>query len=136
MSAKELGIIAVAGGGQDVVGDDVADGAPSEDVDDVEADGVIRFQEADILLSSDVTGLEVRHSVLLRKSLLGHVLPLEVEEDEPAQEERQPRAKAYHHRRVQLRSNRARSLLSNTDESRRGSRREEARRPSEPLEGR
>lgn len=97
MSAKELGIIAVAGGGQDVIGDDVADGAPSEDVDDVEADGVIRFQEADILLRSDVAGLKVRHSVLLRKSLFGHVLPLKVEEHEPAQEERQSRAKAYHH---------------------------------------
>ena len=40
-SFEELGIIAVAGSGQDVVSDDVADGTPSEDVDDVEANWVV-----------------------------------------------------------------------------------------------
>lgn len=99
-SVKELGIIAVAGSGQDVVSNDVADGTPSEDVDDVEANRVVGFEEADVLLGPRVTGLEVREAVLLRH-LLRHVLPLEVEEHEPPQEEGQPCAQAYHQRWVQ-----------------------------------
>lgn len=60
----------------------MANGAPSKNVDDVKADRVIGLEEADILLSPDVTGLEVGLPVLLR-DLLCNVLSLEVEEDEP-----------------------------------------------------
>ncbi|GAB2265977.1 hypothetical protein Dimus_001008 [Dionaea muscipula] len=102
-STKEFGVVAVAGGGQDVVSDNVPDGTPREDVYDVEADGVVRLEEADVLLGPGVAGLEVGQPVLLRQPLLRHVLPLEVEEYEPPQEQRQPRAQADHHRRVQLR---------------------------------
>lgn len=99
-SVKELGIIAVAGSGQDVVSNDVANGTPSEDVDDVEANWVVGFEEANVLLGPSVAGLEVREAVLLRH-LLRHVLPLEVEEDEPPQEEGEPCAEAYHQRWVE-----------------------------------
>ncbi len=86
MKSEEVGIIAVAGGGEDVVSDDVADGSPGENVNDVETDGVVGFEEADVLLSPRIAGLEVGQSVLLG-DLLGHVLPLEIEEDEAAEEE-------------------------------------------------
>lgn len=74
----------------------MANGTPSKDVHDVEANGVVGFEEANVLLGASVAGFEVGHPVLLRQSLLGHILPLEVEEDEPPQEEGQPRAEAYH----------------------------------------
>ena len=49
-SAEELGVIAVAGGGKDVVSHDVADGAPSQDINDVETNRVVGFEEAYVLL--------------------------------------------------------------------------------------
>lgn len=102
MFSKEAGVVAIAGGGKNIVGDDVADGAPGEDIDDVESHGVVGFEEADVFLGADVAGFEVGNAVLLRH-LLRHVFPLEVEEHEPAQEQGQPSAQADHHRRVQLR---------------------------------
>lgn len=56
----------------------MADGSPCEDVDDVEADGVVGLEDAGELLGALVAGLEVRLAVL-RGDLLRHVLPLEVE---------------------------------------------------------
>ncbi|XBH70683.1 hypothetical protein VPH35_098293 [Triticum aestivum] len=104
-SAEEGWVVSVAGGGEDVVGDDVADGAPGEDVDEVEADGVVGLEDARELLGALVAGLEVGLAVLLG-DLLRHVLPLEVEEDEAAHHQRQPRAEADHHRRLQRRPRR------------------------------
>lgn len=104
--SKEIGIVAVAGGGQDVVGDDVAQRPPREHVDDVEPDRVVGLEQAGVLLRPLVAGLEVRYPVLLRQPLLRHVLALEAEEDEAAEEERQPRAEANHQRRAQLRPDR------------------------------
>jgi hypothetical protein len=103
--SEEVGVVSVAGGGEDVVRDDVAERAPCEDVDEVEADGVVGLEQPGVLLGAHVAGLEVRLAVLLRH-LFCHVLPLEVEEDEAAQEERHTRAEADHQRRVQLRARR------------------------------
>ena len=64
-SAKELGIIAVAAGSQDIVSNDMTYGTPSQDVDDVESNRIVRLQEAHVLFSSRVPGLEVGQPVLL-----------------------------------------------------------------------
>lgn len=78
---------------------------PHEHVDEVEPDRVVGLEQALELLCPLVAGLEVRYPVLLRH-LLRHVLALEPEEDEAAQEQRQPRAEADHQRRAQLRPDR------------------------------
>ncbi|MED6109431.1 hypothetical protein PIB30_033510 [Stylosanthes scabra] len=101
---KETGVVAVAGGGQDVVSNDVAKGTPSQYINKVESHGIVGFEDANILLCTRVTSLEVCDPVLLRQPLLRHVLPLEVEEHEPPQEQRQPCAQAYHQRWAQLSS--------------------------------
>lgn len=99
---EEAGVIAIARSSKDVVSNDVANGAPCKDVDDVEPDGVVGLEESDVLLGPDVAGVEVGLPVLARH-LLGQVLPLESEEDEPAQEEGEAGAQADHQRRVELR---------------------------------
>ncbi|PON88876.1 hypothetical protein TorRG33x02_153910, partial [Trema orientale] len=112
--SKELWIVAVAGRGQDVVSDDVANGAPSQDIDDVEPNRVVGLEQAHVLASSLVSSLVVGHSVLLGQTLFGHVFSLEVEEHESAQEEGQPCAQAYHQRWVQLCFDAARLDASST----------------------
>jgi len=102
-AAKEAGvpIIAIASSGQDVVGDDVADGTPSKNINNVETNWVIWFQKADIFLGTLISGLEMSHSVLLRH-LLRHVFSLEIEEDESTQEEGESSAEADHQKWAQL----------------------------------
>lgn len=85
-SFKELGIIAIARSGQDVVSHYVTNGAPGQNIYNVEANRVIRFEEAHILLGSGVSCLKMGYSILLRQALLGHILSLEVEEHKPPQE--------------------------------------------------
>lgn len=101
-STKELWIITIARGSKDVVSDYVADGSPGKNINNVETHRIIRFQQTHIFLSSGVACLEVRHSILLRQSLFRHVLPLEVEENKPSQEQGQTCAQADHQLRVQL----------------------------------
>ena len=103
-SAKECRVIAIASGGQDVVSNNMANGAPSQDINNVESNRVIGFEEADILLGTCITSLKVCEAVLLRH-LLCHVLPLEVEEHKPSQEEGEASAEAYHKGWVEFSSN-------------------------------
>lgn len=84
ISVEEVGVVAVARCGQDVVSHNVTNGTPSEDVDDVEANRVVGFEEADVLFGPGVSRLEVGHAILLRQTLFGHVFPLEAEEHEPS----------------------------------------------------
>lgn len=83
-SAKEVGIITIAGGGQDIVSNNVTNGTPSENINNVKPHRIIRLENSYKLLSPDISSFEVRLSVLLRQALLGHILSLEVEKDEPA----------------------------------------------------
>lgn len=98
---KECRVIAIASGGQDVVSNNMTNGTPSQDINYVESNRVIGFEETDILLGTCVTSLEVCEPVLLRH-LLCHVLPLEVEEHKSPQEEGEASAEAYHKGRVEF----------------------------------
>lgn len=80
---EELGIVAIARGSKNVVSDDVSNGAPGKNVDDVEPNRVVGLEKADILLGPGVSGLVVCLAILLRH-LLGYILSLEVEEHEPS----------------------------------------------------
>jgi hypothetical protein len=133
--SEEVGVVSVAGGGEDVVGDDVAERAPGEDVDEVEAHGVVGLEQGRELLGALVAGVEVRLAVL-RGHLLRHVLPLEVEEDEAAQEERHARAQADHQRRAQLRARRHGPPRRRRRRAERHARPAGRRRQAEPGHGR
>lgn len=109
-STKELGIIAVAGGGQDVVSDNMANGTPSKNINNVKANWVVGFEEANIFLGTNITGFKVGDSILLGQALFGHVLSLEVEEDEPAQEQGEASAEADDKWCVQLSFNAAEAV--------------------------
>ena len=93
-SAKEARIVAIARSGQDIVSNDVTNRTPSKNIDDVESNRVVRFQEANVFLGTIISGFEVGFAVLLR-NLFGHILSLEVEEDEPTKEEGETSAEAY-----------------------------------------
>lgn len=103
---EELGIVAIAWRGQDVVSHDVTNGSPGQNVHDIEPNWVVRFEEADVLLGPYIPCLEMALPVLLGQPLFADVLPLEVEEYEPPQKQGHPCAQAYHQRRVQLRPHR------------------------------
>lgn len=102
LSFKELGIIAIARGSQDIVSHNVTNRTPSQNIHNVEPNRVIGLEEAHILLSPSVPSLEMCHPVLLRQPLLGHILSLEVEEHKPPKEERETGAQADDQRWVQL----------------------------------
>jgi len=87
-------VIAIAGCGQDVVGNNMANGSPSKNINNVETNWIIWFQEANIFLGTLISCLKVSQTILLRH-LFCHVLPLEVKEHKPSQKEWYPCAQAY-----------------------------------------
>jgi len=70
----------------------VAQSSPCEHIHDGEASGIVGLEEADGLLRPGVTGLEMRHAVLLRQTLLCDIIPLEGQEHEASQGEESPSA--------------------------------------------
>ena len=80
----------------------MANRSPSKNIYNIESDGIVGLEQAGDFLGAGISGLEVRLPVL-RRQLLGHVLSLEIEEDEAAEEEGETRAEADHDRSVELR---------------------------------
>lgn len=68
--------------------------SPSQYINDVEPNWIIRFEEAHVLLGTRVPCFEMGHPVLLGQALFGHVLSLEVEENESAKKQREASAQA------------------------------------------
>ncbi|CAL5392337.1 unnamed protein product [Camellia sinensis] len=100
-SSKELGIISIARGSKYIVSNDVSNGTPSQDIDDVEPNWVVGFEETHILFGSRITSFEMGHTVLFG-NLFGHILSLEIEEHEPAQKQGQTSAETDDQRCVQF----------------------------------
>lgn len=101
-STEEFGVIPIARRSQDIVGNNMPNGPPCKDVHYIEAHWIIGLEQASVLLRPGVPGLEMGLPVLLRQPLLRDVLPLEVEEHEPAQEEGEARAEADDEGRAEL----------------------------------
>lgn len=80
----------------------MANGTPSKNINDVEANWVIGFQKANVFLSTNISSFEVGNSILLRQALFGNVFSLEVEEDKPTQEQGEASAEADNKRWVEL----------------------------------
>ena len=92
MPTEEAGIVSIRRSGKYIIRNDVSERAPSEDINNIKSNRIIRFQQSGELARSHISRLEVRNPVLLRQALLRQVLSLEIEEHEPTQKERQARA--------------------------------------------